>query len=92
MKIYTQLDPPPVMREEVDPTDLECLDKVSITSVTEFMQKYQADATFTPPTLDVLFDTDRVDDLSLDDDAEIDSMFIGVEDMDEEIQRARDNK
>ena len=88
VKVFTQLDPPKAESEKVSTKDLPVLDNVTITKVTDFMQKFQADATFSPPTIEVLFDSDDVDNISVDDD--VDSVFIDIEEMDDVIQRARE--
>lgn len=89
VKVYSNVTPPQPVHEVCTSKDLGVLDKVSITKVTEFMHRYQADASFSPPTVDVLYDSDKYD-VTVDD--EVDSVFIDVEDMDDEIQRARENE
>jgi hypothetical protein len=77
MKIFSQLNPPPYETEKCTQKDLEILDKVSLTSVVDFMHKFASDATFTPPTVDVLFDSEKYD-VGVDDDIEdiFDSDFL----------------
>lgn len=72
VKIFSQLNTPPIEREVVDTNDLGVLDKVSITSVVDFMRKFQSDASFTPPTVDIMFESDNYN-VGIDDD--VDSIF-----------------
>lgn len=85
--LYSQCNPPAPQSEVLDRKELGVLDKVSITKVTEFMHKFQDDATFSPPTLEVMYDTDQV---SVNIDDEPLSMFDSLEDIDVEEMRARD--
>ena len=90
MKVFSQCDPPLPDHETPTSRDLAVLDKVSITKVTEFMHRFQEDASFTPPTLDVMYDSEKID-LDIDSEGEVDSIFIEAEDMNDEITRARNS-
>lgn len=91
MEVFSQANPPESVTEKVRTKDLPVLDKVTITKVTEFMQKFQSDASFTPPTVDVMYDSDKYD-VNIDTDfKDVDSVFIDIEEMDDDIQRAREN-
>jgi len=84
--LYSQCNPPAPQSENIDKKELGVLDKVSITKVTEFMQKFQDDATFSPPTLEVLYDTDQV---SVNIDDEPLNLFESIEDIDVDEMRVR---
>lgn len=70
--IYSQGNIPPIQHDPCDTVDLGVLDRTTLTSVVDFMHKFASDASFTPPTMDVMYDTDKFS-LSVDD--EIDSYF-----------------
>lgn len=78
--VYSQANKPPRRDEIVNTQDLGVLDKTSLTSVVEFMQKFNEDATFTPPTKEVMYDNDKFD-ISLDTDDEVLGQFSELEDL-----------
>lgn len=86
--VYSQLNPPSPQFEEVDTQDLGVLDKTSITSVVGFMQKFQEDATFSPPTVDVLFDSEKYD-INIDSDDEVLGQFSELEDFEENPKNSK---
>lgn len=67
--VYSQANPPEPQSEVISTKELAVLDKVSITKVTEFMHKFASDSTFSPPTLEVMYDSDKVE-VSINDDIE----------------------
>lgn len=49
MKVYHQFKKCPSHKEDIDPVDMKSLDKTSITSVADFILRFQADKSFAPP-------------------------------------------
>lgn len=84
-KVYSQLDIPAQESEVCSTQDLGVLDKTSITSVVEFMHKFQDDASFSPPTKEVMYDTDKYD-IDIDSDDLAPDTFIELEELDEVIR------
>lgn len=82
--IYTQLNPPKFDCEHVNTQDLGVLDRASLTSVVDFMLKFEEDSTFTPPTKEVMYDTDKYN-IDIDSDENVADTFSDLEDYDEVI-------
>lgn len=78
MKVFTQITPPPAESEKLDTQDLGVLDKESLTSVVDFIQKFQKDASFAPPTRDVMFDSERYN-LDIDKDGDYPERYPDIE-------------
>lgn len=57
----------PLVKEEVDTRDLDCLDKDSPTSINDFLKLYAYDRSFSPPEGSFVFDSD-FGDIDLDND------------------------
>jgi len=88
--VYSQVNPPKPVCEKVNTQDLKVLDRSSLTSVVDFMLKFEEDATFTPPTKAVMYDTDRYD-IDIDSDEKMIDSFSELEDYDE-VLNARAQK
>lgn len=58
MKVRTQFDVTPTQYENNSGVELGSLDKTSITSVSDFIQRFQADKSFAVPEVDMIYDTD----------------------------------
>lgn len=58
MKVRTQFDVTPTQFENNSGVELGSLDKTSITSVSDFIQRFQADKSFAVPEADMVYDTD----------------------------------
>lgn len=85
--MYSQRKKPNIQHEILSPKEVPILDKTSITSVVDFIRKYQSDATFAPPSVDVSFDSDNYS-LDIDDDSDVPSLFDDV--LDYDIDELRD--
>lgn len=74
--------------ENVDTTDLEILDKTSLTEVKDIIRKFAGDSSFSPREVSTVYDTDIGD---VDIDSAIAPEFgYDFEDAFEDSQRARD--
>lgn len=80
MEYFSQGNPPSSIHESCSEQDLAVLDKTSLTSVVDFMQKFQEDATFTPPTKTVMFDSEKYD-INVDGDEEVLEQFPDIEEL-----------
>lgn len=90
--LYSNAKKPAPQYEKVSKKELAVLDKVSITSVVDFMRKFQSDATFAPPSVGVSFDSDNFD-VSIDDEGEVPSIFDNLEEYDPiELRDAMNSK
>lgn len=84
--MYSNTKVPPVQFEKISTKELEILDKESITSVVDFVRKFQDDATFSPPSVEVLYDSDKYA-IDTDTDDEVLNLFGGeIEDFDEVME------
>ena len=78
-KVFTQACPPEKVDENLDTQDVACLDTTSLTTVVEFMHKFADDATFSPPTREVMYDTENYN-VSIDDE-DVPETFADIEDL-----------